>query len=129
VEWYDFGEPDSDEKLVDAIVGHECTGSRMSNVRFFMRWATGDCTWEPWKHVKNLEALDHYFELQGVTQWQDLPLVQHHGEPALVQAAETSLLATNQPLVPSGTRPTNPKIVWTIGPKAIKVREHVWDST
>src|ERR1700683_5014745 len=32
----------------------------------------GDHTWEPFTSVKELEALDHYFALMGVTHWQSL---------------------------------------------------------
>jgi hypothetical protein len=41
-----------------------------SNLTF--NWTTGDHTWEPYSHVKDLEALDHYYALMGVTHWQQL---------------------------------------------------------
>ena len=34
---------------------------------FKVRWELGDATWEPLDVVEDLEALDHYLELEGVT--------------------------------------------------------------
>jgi hypothetical protein len=67
--FYDFGMPDDDEWLVDEIVGHKFVGK---SIEFNVRWTAGDHTWEPYTHVKDLEALDHYYALMGVTRWQQL---------------------------------------------------------
>jgi hypothetical protein len=67
--FYDFGMPDNDEWLVDKIVGHRFNGR---SIKFNVRWTAGDHTWEPYGHVKDLEALDHYYALMGVTRWQQL---------------------------------------------------------
>ena len=67
--FYDFGMPDNDEWLVDEIVSHRFVGK---SIEFNVRWTAGDHTWEPFTSVKELEALDHYFALMGVTHWQSL---------------------------------------------------------
>ena len=67
--FYDFGMPDDDEWLVDEIIGHRFVGK---SIEFDVRWTAGDHTWEPFTNVKELEALDHYFALMGVTWWQSL---------------------------------------------------------
>jgi hypothetical protein len=61
--------PDDDEWLVDEIVGHRFNGR---SIEFNVQWTAGDHTWEPYGHVKDLEALDHYYAHQGVTRWQQL---------------------------------------------------------
>jgi hypothetical protein len=67
--FYDFGMPDDDEWLVDEITGHRFIGK---SIEFNVRWTAGDHTWEPYANVKDLEALDHYFALMGVSRWQSL---------------------------------------------------------
>jgi hypothetical protein len=68
--FYDFGMPDDDEWFVDEIIDHRWKGK---SVEFNVRWTAGDNTWEPYSHVQDLEALDHYYALLGVTRWQNLP--------------------------------------------------------
>lgn len=68
--FYDFGNDPEDETLVDEIVAHEWSGR---SVRFLVRWDDGDTTWESWSTVKDLEAIDRYFELLGVQSWKSLP--------------------------------------------------------
>jgi hypothetical protein len=67
--FYDFGMPDDDEWLVDEIIGHRFVGK---SIEFNVRWTAGDHTWEPYSHVKELQALDEYYALMGVTRWQSL---------------------------------------------------------
>jgi hypothetical protein len=67
--FYDFGMPDDDEWLVDEIVGHRFIDG---SIEFNVRWTTGDHTWEPFSGVRQLEALDNYYALMGVTKWQSL---------------------------------------------------------
>src|ERR1700692_2109588 len=67
--FYDFGMPDDDEWLVGEIMGHRFIGQ---TIEFNVRWTAGDHTWEPYAHVRDLEALDHYYALMGVTRWQSL---------------------------------------------------------
>ena len=67
--FYDFGMPDDEEWMVDEIVGHKFIGR---SIEFNVRWTAGDHTWEPYAHVKDLEALDHYYALMGVARWQQL---------------------------------------------------------
>jgi hypothetical protein len=66
---YDFGMPDDEEWLVDEIVGHRFNNK---SIEFHIRWTAGDHTWEPFTHVKDLEALDTYYSLMGTTRWQSL---------------------------------------------------------
>ncbi|RPD63545.1 hypothetical protein L227DRAFT_483793, partial [Lentinus tigrinus ALCF2SS1-6] len=68
--FYDFGQDPGKEFLVDEIVAHEWRGN---SVRFLVQWEDGDTTWEVWNTVRELEAIDRYFELQGVSEWKDLP--------------------------------------------------------
>ena len=72
---YDFGQPDESEQLVVDVVAHDWVAR---STFYLVRWATGDSTWEPWAHVKDLEAIDRYFEMLGVERWQDLPKNQKH---------------------------------------------------
>jgi hypothetical protein len=67
--FYDFGMPDDDEWLVDEIIGHRFVDK---SIEFNVRWTAGDHTWEPYLIVRDLEALDHYFSLMGVSRWQSL---------------------------------------------------------
>jgi hypothetical protein len=66
---YDFGAPTEDEWQVDAIVAHRWDGTK---VEFHVKWNLGDMTWEPFSSVKLLSALDDYYALHGVKQWQQL---------------------------------------------------------
>ncbi len=68
--FYDFGQDPDQEFLVDDIVAHQWNGN---SVQFLVQWDDGDLTWESWNTVKDLEAVDRYFELQGVTSWRQLP--------------------------------------------------------
>ncbi len=60
---YDFGIDDEHEWFVDEIIGHRYIGN---TIEFEVRWSLGDTTWEPFKHCKDLVALDRYLEIQGV---------------------------------------------------------------
>lgn len=79
--FYDFGDDPEREFVVDGIVAHEWRGEA---VAFLVQWAAGDATWEPLAHVCELEALDRYLEVMGVTEWQQLakPVRRRAGEPA-----------------------------------------------
>jgi hypothetical protein len=68
--FYDFGNDDDTEGLVDAIIGHQWSNGK---IEFQVRWNLGDTTWEPYTHVKEAEALDTYLDLQGVKTWRSLP--------------------------------------------------------
>jgi hypothetical protein len=61
--YYDFGDAEDNEWLVDAILTHRWVGNK---VEFLVQWNLGDTTWEPYTECKELEALDKYLELQGV---------------------------------------------------------------
>ena len=67
---YDFGEPLDTEWLVDEITGHHWEGRKLL---FHIKWNLGDTTTEPYNSCKDLAALDRYLELQGVSDWKQLP--------------------------------------------------------
>jgi hypothetical protein len=60
---YEFGNDPDQEWVVEAIEDHKWS----TNLLFKVRWQYGDATWEPLDVVSDLEALDHYLELEGVT--------------------------------------------------------------
>jgi hypothetical protein len=70
--FYDFGQDDNQEWLVDEILTHQWKGNRLE---LLIRWNLGDTTWEPYTECKELEALDRYLELQGLgeEEWKKLP--------------------------------------------------------
>ncbi|KZT63166.1 hypothetical protein DAEQUDRAFT_642233, partial [Daedalea quercina L-15889] len=68
--FYDFGLDDEPEYLVDEILAHKWTGRR---IEFLVRFEDGDILWESYDNCKDLEALDRYLELQGVSDWRRLP--------------------------------------------------------
>jgi len=69
--FYDFGEDDDQEWLVDEILIHQWKSNKLE---FLIRWNLGDTTWEPYSACKDLEALDNYLELQGLKEgeWKKL---------------------------------------------------------
>jgi hypothetical protein len=68
--YYDFGDAEDEEWLVDDILAHRWEGNRIS---FLLQWNLGDTTWEPYAECKELAALDRYLELLGVEDWKLLP--------------------------------------------------------
>ena len=62
--YYDFGNNDEQEWFVDEILAHKWTDN---SLELQVKWTLGDVTWEPIDSCKNLEALDSYLELRGVT--------------------------------------------------------------
>ena len=63
LKYYDFGTDADQEWLVDEIANHWWAPC----LEFYIQWTYGDTTWEPLAQVKDLEALDRYLELQGIT--------------------------------------------------------------
>jgi hypothetical protein len=61
--YYDFGDAEDNEWLVDEIIAHQWNGNKIS---FLVQWNLGDTTWEPYSECKDLEALDRYLELLGI---------------------------------------------------------------
>ena len=43
--YYDFGEAEDSEWLVDEIIAHQWKGTKVS---FLVQWNLGDTTWEPY---------------------------------------------------------------------------------
>ena len=68
--YYDFGNNDKQEWFVDEILAHKWTNN---DLELQVKSTLGDVTWEPINSCKNLEALDSYLELRGVTHPRDLP--------------------------------------------------------
>jgi RNase H-like domain found in reverse transcriptase/Reverse transcriptase (RNA-dependent DNA polymerase)/Integrase zinc binding domain len=68
--YYDFGDAEDNEWLVDDILAHRWDGNKVS---FLLQWNLGDTTWEPYTECKELAALDRYLELLGIDNWQSLP--------------------------------------------------------
>ena len=68
-EAYDSGAPDDAQWLGDKITGHKWQGKKLS---LQVRWNLGDTTWEPVASGDELETLDRYLVLMGVTDWQQL---------------------------------------------------------
>jgi len=62
-----LGCPTTTSGSLTKFMGHRFVGR---SIEFNVRWTAGDHTWEPYAHVKDLEALDHYYALMGVTRWQ-----------------------------------------------------------
>ena len=65
---YDIGNDPEQEWVVEAIEDHKWS----LRLIFKVHWAVGDTTWEPLHVVDELEALDHYLELEGVSSPSDL---------------------------------------------------------
>ena len=70
---YDFGQPDEAEWHVDEILAHRWGGTREKDLEFLVQWTLGDTTWEPFDSCKDLQALDEYLQLRGVSQPRQLP--------------------------------------------------------
>ena len=68
--FYDMGNPDDTEWLVDEITAHRWVGNK---VKFLVKWNLGDSTWELHTHCRDLEVLDDYLELHGAQSVQRLP--------------------------------------------------------
>ena len=47
--YYDFGEAEENEWLVDEIIAHQWKGTKVS---FLVQWNLGDTTWEPYSECK-----------------------------------------------------------------------------
>ena len=53
---------DLNEVGVTAITGHRGPVKKYTTMEFQVAWDDGETTWEPWKVVKKLEALDQYIK-------------------------------------------------------------------
>jgi hypothetical protein len=65
---YDIGDNPEWEWVVESIEDHKWS----PHLLFKVHWAFGDETWEPLHVVDELEALDRYLELEGVSKPSDL---------------------------------------------------------
>ena len=70
--FYDFGDAEDNEWLVENIITHKWEGN---NISFLVQWNLGDTTWEPYTECKELMALDQCLELLGINNgdWKNLP--------------------------------------------------------
>ena len=70
--YYDFGDAEDNEWLVDEIITHQWKGAK---VFFLVQWNLGDATWEPYSECKDLMGIDRYLELLGIEgkDWHKLP--------------------------------------------------------
>ncbi|KAJ7088193.1 hypothetical protein C8R44DRAFT_583676, partial [Mycena epipterygia] len=68
--FYDFGMPDDQEWFIEEIEKHDWVSSR--SAKFWVKWTAGDYSWETPTALNDTQALDDYFEAQGVMRWQDL---------------------------------------------------------
>lgn len=58
---------DMGEVQVTRVIAHKGSARNRSTLEFEVEWSDGDITWEPWEHVKKLEAVDVYIrEYSGV---------------------------------------------------------------
>jgi hypothetical protein len=73
--FYDVGQTDEDEWLVNEIMAHHWARNK---VEFLVKWNLGDSTWEPGSSCEELEALERYLELQGVSDVRHLPCRAEH---------------------------------------------------
>ena len=55
---------------VNKVITHQWARNRL---KFLMKWNLGDSTWEPSSSCKELEPLDRYLKLQGVSNIHQLP--------------------------------------------------------
>jgi hypothetical protein len=68
--FYDFGTPDDQEWLVNEIISHKWDNN---DLKFQVCWNLGDSTWEPFKTCKDLQVLNAYLSMIGVTDLLKLP--------------------------------------------------------
>ena len=69
--FYDFGQDDKQEWLVEEITSHGWSNSK--ELELEVRWTLGNTPWEPLAACRDLEALDPYLEHQGMAHPHDLP--------------------------------------------------------
>jgi len=69
--YYNFGATNEPKWFVNEILAHHWVSK--NDLEFQVHWTLGDITWEPLASCKELEALDIYLELCGVTQPHNLP--------------------------------------------------------
>ena len=69
--FYGFSTDEEQEWLVDEIIAHRWSSPK--DLELQVKWPLGDVTWEPLASCKELEALENYLELRGVTQSCHLP--------------------------------------------------------
>lgn len=88
--FYDYGMPEDQEWVVDSIIDHKWQNR---NVLFKLRWSLGDVTWEPQSECKDLQALDEYLALMGVSEISDLPQISARDGPNMRAAGSVRITA------------------------------------
>ena len=82
-EFYNVGQTDEEEWLVNEIMPHRWARNK---IEFLIKWNLGDSTWEPSSGFEELEALERYLELQGVSDDDICPT----GQSAWLDAPKTT---------------------------------------
>jgi hypothetical protein len=101
--YYDFGDAEDNEWLVDEIIAHKWEGNKVS---FLVQWNLGDTTWESYSVCKELQALDRYLELLGIEDWRSLPKRSTARVKNSTNISSSSRAPRNQPT--SSSSPTIP---------------------
>jgi hypothetical protein len=70
ITYYDFRTDPKTKWFVDEIIRHRWAGKQLS---LQVKWNLGDITWEPLRMCQELQALDNYLALHGVTDPLQLP--------------------------------------------------------
>ena len=68
--FYDFGMPLDQEWQVDEIVGHRWEEGEL---QFLVHWTAGEHTWEAVSVCEELQAMDEYLQLLGISTIAQLP--------------------------------------------------------
>ncbi|KAI0077322.1 hypothetical protein K474DRAFT_1571969, partial [Panus rudis PR-1116 ss-1] len=71
VSLYDFSQPEDLPKYVEEVVTHMWT--RTGKLRVYVRWGTGEVSWEDVEDLEGVGRLQEYYELMGVSTWEELP--------------------------------------------------------
>ncbi|QRV93625.1 Transposon Tf2-1 polyprotein [Ceratobasidium sp. AG-Ba] len=106
------------EWAVDRITSHKGKGR---DAIFEILWKTGDRTWEPYRTVRHLAALDSYCEAQGVTHANKLTAKPgdeyFDGEPEELELNHISLIQTKKRCIKASTthaeNPPAPPVITT----------------
>ena len=71
--FYDFGHNAELESVVRDIIAHQWTGRNDETLKFYIRYEDGDWEWRDWALCEELNALDEYLQLRGVSSPAELP--------------------------------------------------------
>ena len=105
--FYDFGQPDRQEWVVERILDHQWNKNELL---LKVHWATGDDSWEPLENCEALIALDDYLALHGAREPKDLSR-NRHPRPAKNQKEKATPTEPGQAPKPTNQEmaPTTPQ--------------------